>query len=138
MTNESEFISQIFETKSSPELERFIDLNLDISEQIMEILSRKGWTQKDLANKLGKSEAEISKWLSGIHNLTLKSIAKMEATLGEFIIVTPKSVVRSFYDYEESDYNNFFLDHPMYTDIEIQYKTNLEASTSPNYQMIAA
>jgi len=39
--------------------------------------------------KLNKSNAEISKWLSGQHNLTVKSIAKIEEALGEEIITTP-------------------------------------------------
>ena len=43
------------------------------------LLSDKGLKQKDLADKMGKSEAEVSKWLSGTHNFTLRSIAKIEA-----------------------------------------------------------
>ena len=31
---------------------------------------------------LGKKPSEITKWLSGLHNLTLKSITKMEVALG--------------------------------------------------------
>ncbi|MCB9234169.1 MAG: helix-turn-helix transcriptional regulator [Bacteroidia bacterium] len=62
---------------------------LDISDQVHAILQKKGMDQKDLAKKLGKSESEVSKWLSGLHNLTLKSIAKMEAALGEDLILTP-------------------------------------------------
>ena len=67
----------------------FVAKNLDITEQVHEILERKGWSQKDLARALGKQESEISKWLSGLHNLTLKTITKIEAILGEDIICTP-------------------------------------------------
>lgn len=70
------------------DVQRFADINVDIAMQVGEHLKEKGWTQKDLADALGKSEAEISKWLSGIHNLTLKSIAKMEVALGKEIILT--------------------------------------------------
>lgn len=38
-------------------------------------------TQKDLANLLGKKESEISKWMTGTHNFTLRSIAKIEKAL---------------------------------------------------------
>ena len=31
---------------------------------------------------LDKKPSEITKWLSGLHNLTLKSITKMEVALG--------------------------------------------------------
>ena len=69
---------------------RFVDKNLGISEQVCAILERRGLTQKEFARMLGKSESEVSKWLSGLHNLTLKSIARMEAALGEDIIITPQ------------------------------------------------
>ena len=68
----------------------FAKKSLDIVETIHAILEAKGITQKDLANKLGKSESEISKWLSSLHNLTLKSIAKLEAVLEEDIIIATK------------------------------------------------
>ncbi|HMS69431.1 MAG TPA: helix-turn-helix transcriptional regulator [Saprospiraceae bacterium] len=96
MNTESSIVASFFEEPSSPEIERYIDLNLDISEQVIHLLDKKGWTQKDLATRLNKSEAEISKWLSGMHNLTLKSIAKMEAVLGEHIIMTPQVAKREF------------------------------------------
>jgi transcriptional regulator with XRE-family HTH domain len=67
----------------------FVRKNLAISEQISAILKEKGWTQKQLAQRLGKNESEVSKLLSGLHNLTLKSIARLEAVLGTDIIVTP-------------------------------------------------
>ncbi len=96
MNTSNENVASFFEEPSSPDIERYIDINLDISEQVMEHLEKKGWTQKDLASKLGKSEAEVSKWLSGIHNLTLKSISKMEAVLGEHIIMTPQVAKKAF------------------------------------------
>jgi transcriptional regulator with XRE-family HTH domain len=35
-----------------------------------------------------KRPSEINKWLKGNHNLTLKTLAKLEAELGEPIIYT--------------------------------------------------
>lgn len=75
--------------KITPENRIFIKKNLAISEQIVAILKEKGLTQKQLAHSLGKNESEISKLLSGLHNLTLKSIAKIEAELESDIIITP-------------------------------------------------
>ena len=46
-------------------------------------------TRRDLARLLGKSDAEVSKWLSGTHNLTLESVAKLEAALKADLLVTP-------------------------------------------------
>jgi hypothetical protein len=38
---------------------------------------------------MNKTEAEISKWLSGFHNFTIKTIAKIEAVLNDKVITTP-------------------------------------------------
>jgi ribosome-binding protein aMBF1 (putative translation factor) len=67
----------------------FIEKSLAMSHHIAEILESKGLMQKDLAEMLDKSEAEVSKWLSGTHNLTLRTISKIEAVLGESIMEIP-------------------------------------------------
>lgn len=83
---ESKFFGEI--QNSVPNyLKIFTNKSLDILEQVHAILKRKGMTQKELAKKLGKSESEVSKWLSGGHNITLKTISKMEDALGEEIII---------------------------------------------------
>jgi ribosome-binding protein aMBF1 (putative translation factor) len=70
----------------------FYKYSISISSQIEEILEQKGMTQKDLAFKLGTTEEEISKWLSGRNNFTLLTIANIEKVLGEEIITTPQKV----------------------------------------------
>ena len=65
---------------------RNIDKNLAIANRIIEILRGQGKTQRDLARALGKSESEISKWLTGLHNLELRTIYKIEMALGEDVI----------------------------------------------------
>ena len=40
----------------------------------------------DLAKLLGKSEAEISKWLKGTHNFNIDTILKIQSKLDEEII----------------------------------------------------
>jgi predicted transcriptional regulator len=70
----------------TPDAERFTRHKFDIADTVMFHLQKDGKKQKDLAELLGKSESEISKWLSGQHNLTLRSIARMEAELGVEII----------------------------------------------------
>lgn len=67
----------------------FASKSLDIIDQIHFLLREKSWTQKDLAKALGKSESEISKWLSAGHNLTIKTLAKIEAELGTDVLQTP-------------------------------------------------
>lgn len=90
-----EFRSSI---NSMPEDSRiFVDKSIEIAHHIFQLMSQKGIKQKDLAEKMGKSEAEVSKLLAGMHNYTLRSIAKLEAALGATIICTPiKKVSHKF------------------------------------------
>lgn len=81
-------IAQFFEEQPPEDIQRFVEKNLDISDRVHAHLKERGWSQRDLAEALGKKEAEISKWLSGTYNLTLRDIAKMEAALGKDIILT--------------------------------------------------
>jgi transcriptional regulator with XRE-family HTH domain len=75
----------------TPEEERiFVRQYTDIVLRINQILTAKGYTQKSLAEKMNKKPSEINKWLKGSHNLTLKTLAKLEAELGEPIIYTSK------------------------------------------------
>lgn len=78
-----------FRKKIKPENKKFVEKNLLISRQVYSILEEKGWSQKDLAKALDKHESEVSKMLSGMHNLTLQSITKLEVVLGKDIIITP-------------------------------------------------
>ena len=63
-----------------------IDLSFDIANKIDKILSDRKISQKDFAAMIGKKESEISKWLKGTHNFTLRTIAKISAVLEEPII----------------------------------------------------
>lgn len=45
----------------SPDVRRQVDISFLIVNRIHEILTDKGYKQKDLAEKLGKKESEISK-----------------------------------------------------------------------------
>ena len=58
----------------NPEVRQRVDLSFQIVDRIHEILQAKGLRQKDLAQLLGKKEAEISKWMRGTH--THKSIRR--------------------------------------------------------------
>ena len=97
-------IASFFNERGSEDVERFVDKNLDISQQVYALLQEKGWSQTDLAREMGKTSAETSKWLSGSHNLTLRSIAKMEAALGKDIITTPQKAKQQ---YKQIEYVTF-------------------------------
>jgi transcriptional regulator with XRE-family HTH domain len=79
-----------------PETRNYVSKNLDITEQVFSILDKNNITQKEFARLLEKNESEVSKWLSGFHNLTLKSISKMEAILNADIITTPQKAEKKY------------------------------------------
>ncbi len=70
----------------SPEIMSEVQLSSDIIARIDVLLKQKNMTQRDLAKKMGRSEAVISRWTSGFPNLTLKSIAEISNALGEPLV----------------------------------------------------
>lgn len=67
------------------------DLSFAIATRIAEVLKRKGMTQRELAQRLGKRESEVSKWLTGRHNFTTSTIARISLALDALIINVPIS-----------------------------------------------
>ena len=65
----------------SPQTRESVGLSFQIVDRIHEILEQKGMKQKDLANLLGKKEAEISKWMRGTHNFTIDTLVSIENAL---------------------------------------------------------
>jgi ribosome-binding protein aMBF1 (putative translation factor) len=82
MEKEGNMITDWLDQHGNPEIEAFIEKNLAITDKVLTALEARGWSKGQLAEAIGKSPSEVSKWLSGIHNPTLKSIIKMEAALG--------------------------------------------------------
>ena len=69
------------------------ELSFAIATRIDELLKRKGMTQRELAQKLGKKESEVSKWLTGRHNFTTNTLARISIALDAPII----NVASSYY-----------------------------------------
>ena len=70
----------------SPEIAKLVEKNLAIANKIQELLKDRGLKPADLARLLDKKPSEISKWLTGTHTFTTKTITKIETVLGEDII----------------------------------------------------
>ena len=68
------------------ELKVQIDLSFSIADKIASVLKKRGMTNKEFAKLVGKTEAEVSRWLGGTHNFTLKTIARISSALGCEII----------------------------------------------------
>ena len=74
----------------NPAITAEVELSAAIIARLDSILKRNHMTQRDLARKLGRSEAVVSRWTTGFPNLTLKSIAEISNAIGEPLIVVPK------------------------------------------------
>src|SRR5260221_14430357 len=81
-------VAKRIQNETPAEVRIFVRQYTDIVLRINQLLKAKGYTQRDLAEKMKKKHSEINKWIKGNHNLTLKTLAKLEAELGEPIIYT--------------------------------------------------
>lgn len=63
-----------------------VDLSFAIVDRIDLLLKEKGMTQREFAEALGKKEAEVSRWMRGTHNFTIRTFAKISNVLGTQII----------------------------------------------------
>lgn len=65
-----------------------VELNLSfaISNRIYELMTERGLTKKQFADALGKRPSEITKWLSGQHNFTIRTLSQLSVFFGKSLI----------------------------------------------------
>ena len=85
-------ILQAIREETSPEMKKQMELSVAIANRIYAILEQRGLSQKEFSRMLGKTETEVSRWLSGMHNLTISTIAKIATVLDEDIISVPDAI----------------------------------------------
>lgn len=76
-------------SKVSPAVKREMDWSSSIIDRIDSILKRKGLSQRELAERIGCNETQITRWTRGFPNFTLSSLAKLSEALGEALIEIP-------------------------------------------------
>ncbi|MBN2412804.1 helix-turn-helix transcriptional regulator [candidate division KSB1 bacterium] len=91
-----------------PETKKLVQKQDEIAVLINSILQQKGLTQKEFAKKTGMKESQLSKILSGNANMTLKTISKIEAALGEDIISIPAVKSTLIPQYHAADYKKLY------------------------------
>ena len=67
-------------------VEKQVDWSFAIADKIAARLKELGLSQKDFALMVGKTQAEVSRWLSGTHNFTIRTLAKISTVLGQDFI----------------------------------------------------
>lgn len=85
MKDATQWFTQI--SDSIPENIRIeVDLCGDISDRIDQLMHERGLSKKQFADALGRRPSEITKWLSGQHNFTIATIAKISAFFGQPLV----------------------------------------------------
>ena len=64
-----------------------VDLSFAIANRIDALIKKKGLTKKEFADSIGKRPSEVTKWLSGQHNFTIRTLAMLSAYFDEALIV---------------------------------------------------
>ena len=62
-----------------------------VATKISEAMRCSGLNQKQLAEKMGKKESEVSEWLSGDRNFTLDTLTEIEQALNVSLVDTESS-----------------------------------------------
>lgn len=56
-----------------------VSLEFAISNRIYELMTERGLSKLQFAQALGKRPSEVTKWLSGQHNFTIRTLALLSA-----------------------------------------------------------
>ncbi|MBD5268653.1 MAG: helix-turn-helix transcriptional regulator [Bacteroides sp.] len=70
----------------TPEERAEARLSFQISNRLEMLMHEKGLSKKQLADAIGKRPSEISRWLSGEHNFTISTLARLSSFFGQPII----------------------------------------------------
>ncbi|SHM41020.1 helix-turn-helix domain-containing protein [Flavobacterium xanthum] len=74
----SSFLSKLAYYKAN---KKWIDQSSKVAINVLEALSQKGLSQKDLAKKMNVSAQQVNKIIKGKQNLTFETISKLETAL---------------------------------------------------------
>ena len=66
-----------------------VDLSFAIADRLDFLIKKRGLTKKEFAEAVGKRPSEVTKWLSGQHNFTLRTLAMLSSFFGQSLIDIP-------------------------------------------------
>jgi len=69
------------------DIDIYVNKSFDMADRIHELIKKNKIDQRILAEMLGKRESEISKWLTGTHNFTLRTLSLIENALQDDVIL---------------------------------------------------
>lgn len=65
-------------------------LSVAIANRIEMLMREQGLSKKQFAEALGRRPSEVTKWLSGEHNFTIATLARLSAFFGNPIITVSR------------------------------------------------
>ena len=63
-------------------------MQMAVSNRIYDLMTKRGLSKVEFAKAIGKRPCEVTKWLSGQHNFTLKTLALLSSFFGVSFIET--------------------------------------------------
>lgn len=75
---------------TSPAVQQEVSLEFAISNRIYELMKERGLSKMQFAQALGKRPSEVTKWLSGQHNFTIRTLSQLSSFFGEKLISISK------------------------------------------------
>ena len=67
-----------------------VDLSFAIADRLEDLIKEKGLSKKEFAEAIGKRPSEITKWLSGQHNFTIRTLSILSAFFGKSLVEVMK------------------------------------------------
>ncbi|MDD2952024.1 MAG: helix-turn-helix transcriptional regulator [Parabacteroides sp.] len=64
-----------------------VDLSFAIADKLDALMKEKGLSKKELAQAIGKRPSEVTKWLSGQHNFTIRTLSMLSTFFGKSLVV---------------------------------------------------
>ena len=68
------------------DIQQEVDLEVAISNRINDLMLKRGLTKLEFAQALGKRPSEVTKWLSGQHNFTIRTLSLLSSFFGESLV----------------------------------------------------
>lgn len=69
-----------------PQIRQEVNMEMALSDRIYSMMTARGLTKAEFARAIGKRPCEITKWLSGQHNFTIKTLSMLSAFFGEPLV----------------------------------------------------
>ena len=94
------------------DVQQEVDLEVAISNRINELMEKRGLSKLEFAQALGKRPSEVTKWLSGQHNFTIRTLSLLTAYFGEPLIQVCKQCGHTVRPYKEQEVTPMMVAEP--------------------------